>query len=66
VTTSRVASSTVPANQFNIVAAPNQPYEHVFEPQKHPVQIGCSLHAWMRAWIYVFGHPWFALSSSTA
>ena len=57
-----MAASTVPANQFNIVAAPNQPYEHVFEPQKHPVQIGCALHAWMRAWVYVVPHPWFAIS----
>lgn len=59
-----LASSTVPANQFNIVAAPNQPYEHMFEPQKHPIQIGCSLHGWMRAWIYVVQHPWFAVSDA--
>ena len=24
--------------------------------------IGCSLHGWMRAWIYVVPHPWFAVS----
>jgi plastocyanin len=59
-----MAASTVPANQFNIVAAPNQPYEHVFDPQKHPVQVGCALHSWMRAWVYVVPHPWFAVSNA--
>jgi plastocyanin len=59
-----MSASTVPANQFNIVAAPNQPYQHVFEPQKHPIQIGCSLHAWMRAWVYVVPHSWFAVSDA--
>ncbi len=57
-----MASSTVDANQFNLFVLPGKPYEHVFEPQKHPVEIGCSLHAWMRAWVYVIPHPWFAVS----
>jgi plastocyanin len=59
-----MAASTVPANQFNIVASPNQPYEHVFVPQKHPVQVGCALHPWMRAWVYVVPHPWFSVSDA--
>jgi plastocyanin len=44
-----MATSTKAANQFNLFVT-TKPYEHVFEPQKHPVQIGCSLHPWMRAW----------------
>jgi plastocyanin len=58
-----MASSVVQADQFNVLTPPNQTYEHVFEPQKHPVQIGCALHPWMRAWIYVVPHPWFAVSN---
>lgn len=54
------AASTLAANQLNLFVLPGRPIEHTFEPQKHPVLIGCSLHAWMRAWIYVFPHPWFA------
>lgn len=57
-----MASSTLAANQFNVFVSSNQPHEHVFEVQKHPVQIGCSLHGWMRAWVYVVPHPWFAVS----
>jgi plastocyanin len=56
------ASSLVEANQFNRIAGPGFPVEQVFEPQKPPVMIGCSLHPWMRAWVYVVQHPWFAVT----
>jgi plastocyanin len=56
------AVSTLAANQFNKFTAPNNPLEHVFEVQKKPVVIGCALHGWMRAWVYVVPHPWFAVS----
>src|SRR5262249_49637494 len=59
-----MAVSDVEANEFNRVAGPNQPIEHVFELQKGPVLIGCSLHSWMRAWVYVVPHPWFAVSDT--
>ncbi len=57
-----MTSSVVAKNQFNLIAGPNQPIEHVFELQKRPVVVGCSLHDWMRAWVYVVPHPWFAVS----
>jgi plastocyanin len=50
------------ANQFNYFATPGNPIDRVFELQKAPVKIGCALHAWMRAWVYVVPHPWFAVS----
>ncbi|MBL8797955.1 MAG: carboxypeptidase regulatory-like domain-containing protein [Planctomycetia bacterium] len=56
------AVSTVAANQFNRFVLPAQPIDHVFELQKKPVVIGCSLHSWMRAWVYVVPHPWFAIT----
>lgn len=59
------AHSTVKANQFNQIAGSGTPIEHTFELQKRPivpVQIGCSLHGWMRSWVYVAPHPWFAVS----
>ena len=59
-----MAASAVAANQFNRFIDANQPFEHVFEPQKRPVLIGCSLHGWMRAWVYVVPHLWFAISDS--
>jgi hypothetical protein len=59
-----MAASTVKANQFNVFITPHQPQVHVFELQKHPVQIGCSLHPWMRAYVYISPHPWFAVSDA--
>src|SRR5262249_2242165 len=32
-----MASSTIQSNQFNRFVSGDNPYEHVFEPQKHPV-----------------------------
>lgn len=58
------AASTLKANQFNINVTPGQPMEHVFESQKPPVMIGCSLHPWMRGWVYVLPHPWFAVTDT--
>jgi len=29
---------------------------------KYPVQISCDIHGWMKAWIRVFDHPYFALT----
>lgn len=58
------ANSGNPANAFNVVAGPGQPVEHVFEAQKPPVQIGCSIHGWMKAWVYVVPHPWFAVTDA--
>ena len=57
-----LATSSVAANQCNVFVAPGKPYEHVFDVQNKPVMIGCSLHGWMRAWVYVIPHPWFAVS----
>jgi plastocyanin len=57
-----MTTSTVRANQMNVFVQPGKPLEHVFQVQKHPVQVGCSLHAWMRAWVFVQPHPWAAVS----
>jgi plastocyanin len=57
-----MAQGASPANRFNVFAGPTQPVTHVFDPEKNPVRVGCSLHGWMRAWVFVVPHPWFAVS----
>jgi plastocyanin len=52
------------ANQFNVVTPQGQPFEFQFEPQKTPVMIGCPIHNWMKAWVYVVPHPWFAVTDA--
>jgi plastocyanin len=32
---------------------------------RRPIRIGCVLHSTMRAWIYVFDHPFYALTEQT-
>lgn len=56
------AVSTNAKNQLNVIATPGMPVEVEFVPQKLPVMIGCSMHFWMRAWVYVVKHPFFAVS----
>jgi plastocyanin len=53
-----------PANEFNRTAGPGTPIVHTFAPQEGPVIIGCGLHAWMRAYVYVVPHPWFAVTDA--
>jgi plastocyanin len=56
------ADSTKDENSFNTITPPNKSYEHRFKAQKAPVMIGCPIHAWMRAWIYVTPHPFAAVT----
>jgi plastocyanin len=54
------AVATNQDNEFNVFVT--TPIERTFEPQKAPIMLGCSLHAWMRGWVFVVRHPWFAVS----
>ncbi|MBI4583522.1 MAG: hypothetical protein HY717_05830 [Planctomycetes bacterium] len=58
------AHALEPENQFNIMISSAREHRHRFNrPRRLPaILIGCDLHAWMRAWIYVFNHPWFAIT----
>ena len=54
-----------PKNQMNIVTPPRTPYEKRFdlELSGEAIALHCDVHAWMAGWIYVFDHPWFAVSN---
>jgi plastocyanin len=51
-------------NEFNVYTGPDGEYRHTFYAGERlrPIRIGCDIHSWMRAWIYVFDHPWFAVT----
>lgn len=42
--------------------AGGQDLEIVFDKAEMPVQVGCDIHPWMRAWLGVFDHPFFAVT----
>lgn len=50
------------SNQVQGAGAP----DFVWRPSKRevPVPIECNAHPWMRAWVGVFDHPWFAVSDA--
>lgn len=52
-------------NEFNVFTGPNAEYKHTFHAGQRlrPIRVGCDIHGWMRAWIYVFDHPWFAVTN---
>lgn len=54
-------------NKFNVFTGVDGKYEHRFgvEPEQRPIRLGCDIHPWMQAWIYVFDHPFFAVTDAT-
>ena len=51
-------------NSFNVVTPPGGSYKHRFAAAKRPVKIGCPFHAGMAAWVYVFRHPYHAVTDA--
>jgi plastocyanin len=50
---------------FNVNVVKGKQFEHNFDHAgglNEPVRLGCVFHGAMRAWIYVFDHPWFQLT----
>ena len=60
------AVSFTEANQFNTYFHEGRVYDHTFErtAQDRPVLLRCGLHDWMTAWLYVFDHPYYAVTSA--
>jgi len=56
------ANSAVMANTFNVNTPPGQPFDFEFKTQKHPVVLDCPIHGWMKAYVFAFDHPFFAIS----
>lgn len=53
-------------NQFNVFTGGGASHVQRFRAEKgqRPVRIGCDIHPWMQGWVYVFEHPWFAVTNS--
>ena len=57
-------SSSQRTNEFNVFTGSDGSYTHRFaaNARRRPVRVGWDIHPWMRGWIYVFDHPWFAVT----
>lgn len=51
-------------NRFNVVTPPGGKYTHRFVADKRPVSIGCPIHAAMAGWVFVFEHPFHAVTEA--
>lgn len=52
---------------FNMNVAKGKEFTHTFDRAgglNEPVRLGCVFHGAMRAWIYVFDHPWFKVTEN--
>jgi plastocyanin len=57
-------SSRVRQNEFNTYTGMDGEYRHRFAAGQgdRPIPLGCDIHPWMSGWVYVFEHPWFAVT----
>ncbi len=58
------ADSDETSNTFNIVTPVDGAYTKRFRgtPLGKPLRLVCDIHAWMRGWVYVFDHPFYAIT----
>ena len=56
----RYAAFTNPA--FNQILAPNGQLEMKFVAERRPILVACDIHPWMKAYLMVFDHPFFAVT----
>jgi plastocyanin len=63
-TTHNVHSRSKRNDSFNRTQAPKgAPLEYVFERREIMVPIVCDIHPWMKCWIGVVDHPFYAISA---
>ena len=60
------AISSQPQNEFNVFTGVDGNYRHRFaaDPTCRPVRLTCDIHPWMHGWIYVFDHPFYAVTDA--
>ena len=56
------SQSREPRNRFDLVSPPGGRQTHRLVATDSPVAIGCPVHGSMAAWIYVFDHPYHAVT----
>lgn len=59
-------ASLLPKNEFNVYTGTRGESVHRFiaDPKNRPIRLGCDIHAWMTGWVYVFEHPFHAVTDS--
>lgn len=57
-------ASLLPKNEFNVYTGTSGEsiQRFVADPKHRPIRLGCDIHAWMTGWVYVFDHPYHAVT----
>jgi hypothetical protein len=48
----------------NLMVAPNGQFEATLKPETRPMEVHCDIHSWMKAYLMVFDHPFFATTGT--
>jgi hypothetical protein len=52
-------------DEFNpLIPAGGQHLVKNLKSEKYPIEVGCTIHPWMKAWVRVFDHPYFAVTDA--
>lgn len=51
-------------NKFNVTTPQGQPFDFLFKAERTPVVLGCPIHAWMRAYVFILPHPFHAVTDA--
>ena len=49
---------------FNQILAPRGQLEVKLTAERRPIVVACDIHTWMKAYLMVFDHPFFAVTGS--
>jgi plastocyanin len=61
-TTHNVRATSTASNTFNISEAPNETKTKTLEKVESGIPVTCDVHPWMKGHIFVFSHPFFAVT----
>jgi len=50
-------------NQFNNILGPKGAMEVKVVAERFPIEVKCDIHPWMKGWLMVFNHPFFAVTN---
>ena len=53
-----------PGKNFLMAAGSKQPLDNLKADEKFPVSVSCNIHGWMKAYVRVFDHPYYAVTDA--
>jgi hypothetical protein len=59
-----ISSKPVSQPGWNFVTLQGSSGKRDFKKPEAPIKIGCDVHPWMKAWIGVVNHPFFAVTGA--